>query len=78
MLFTLVRVDGTRPVYEFNGAQFTHLVSGAAVVAAGYPKNWGPTVKIIAPNDRGNILHPGGDKQLPVIFPNGLREVTNL
>ena len=77
-MFTLVRVDGTRPVYEFNGAEFTHLVSGAAVVAAGYPANWGSTVVVIAKSDRGNILHPVGDKQLPVHFPNGLSAVTNL
>ena len=74
-MYTLVKVKGFRAVYEFNGGQFTHLISGAAVVAAGYGTSWSSKVVELEPNDRGNILHPHGDKQLPVIFPNGLKEV---
>jgi hypothetical protein len=66
----LVRVDGKRPVFAFNGCYFDHVVSGAAATAA-YGKDWSKKVVLIKPADKGNIMHPQGNKNLPVHYAQG-------
>jgi hypothetical protein len=66
----LVRVRDKRPVFAFNGCYFDHVVNGDAATAA-YGKDWGKKVVIIEPGDKGNIMHPYGDKHLPVHYVEG-------